>query len=71
MNEQDQALGVILVLAALYLLPTFIAMGRSHHNAGAIAALNILAGWTALGYLAAFVWCLTSVKPKSNDPLDF
>ena len=49
------------VLAA-YLVPTIIAMGRSHHNRWAIGALNLLLGWTALGWIAAFVWSLTSVR---------
>ena len=50
----------VLVLIALYLVPTFIAAMRHHHNVVAIAALNILLGWSFIGWIAAFVWALTS-----------
>ncbi len=46
-----------------YFIPTIVALVRKHHNAGAICALNILLGWTVLGWIAAFVWSLTAVRP--------
>ena len=58
----DVVAGLLLfvLLAALYFLPTIIAGTREHMAAGAIFALNLLAGWTALGWLAALVWSLNS-----------
>jgi uncharacterized membrane protein HdeD (DUF308 family) len=53
-------------LAMLYALPTFVAWRRGHHNAGAIAALNVLAGWTVVGWIGALVWALTNRPPQ--DP---
>jgi hypothetical protein len=47
----------------LYLLGTLIAVGRRHPNTPAIAALNILLGWTFLGWAAAVVWSLTRFDP--------
>jgi hypothetical protein len=44
----------------IYFLPTMIAQSREHRQAGAITALNILAGWTAIGWIVSFVWALTS-----------
>jgi len=32
---------------------------RRHHNRVAIFALNLLAGWTAVGWIIALVWALT------------
>ncbi len=56
----------VLVIAFLavsvYFLPGAIAKNRHHHNAGAIWALNILLGWTMLGWIGALVWALTAVK---------
>jgi membrane protein CcdC involved in cytochrome C biogenesis len=46
----------------LYLLPTFVAMGRHHHNALAIGILNLLLGWTFVGWVVALVWSCTSAQ---------
>lgn len=48
------------VLACAYLLPTLLAVRRSHRQKAAIAAINILIGWTFLGWAAAFAWALTN-----------
>ena len=45
---------------ALYFLPTIVAWRRNHKNAGAIFALNLLTGWSGLGWVAAIVWSLTA-----------
>ena len=49
----------ILTIAALYFLPTLIARRKRHRNTVAIFALNLLAGWTALGWIVSIVWALT------------
>jgi hypothetical protein len=46
-----------MALVALYFLPTFIGFRKA--NAGAIFALNLLLGWTLLGWVGALVWALT------------
>ena len=58
-------LGVLVLLGiAIYLLPVSIAASRSHPNTMAIAALNILLGWTMLGWVASLVWALTAVDRR-------
>jgi Superinfection immunity protein len=65
----------LLVSVFIYILPTIIA--RNKKNIGAIAALNILLGWTILGWVAALVWALTKEQqetiivsmPQSSAPL--
>jgi len=49
----------------IYLAPTLLAWNRSHHNQFAIFLLNLLLGWTVLGWIAALVWAATSPPPKS------
>jgi hypothetical protein len=58
------AVAVILGLLIGYLLPSMIASARNHHNASAIWALNLLLGWTFLGWVAALVWSLTAVREE-------
>ena len=50
-------------LIAAYLVPTGIAVARKHPNAGAIAALNILLGWTVLGWIISIIWAFTASSP--------
>jgi hypothetical protein len=57
---------LFVVLLFLYFAPTLVAAKREHHNTGAIAALNILLGWTILGWIAALIWSLTSPPPQTS-----
>lgn len=47
----------------LYVIPTFVAWRRGHPNLAAIAAVNLLAGWFLLGWVAALAWSLTAIEP--------
>jgi len=49
-------------LALLYMLPTIIAAVQQRTNTGAIAALNVLLGWTFIGWVVALVWAMTKGK---------
>jgi hypothetical protein len=54
-------------LVAFYLLPAFVAGFRNHPNTAAISALNLLLGWTFLGWVAALVWSLTAIQEGSKE----
>lgn len=47
----------------LYFLPSWFANRRHKRNATAIGVLNLLAGWTIIGWIAALVWALTEDAP--------
>ena len=52
---------IIWVLAAvggvlLYMLPSVVARIRNHRAFGMILLLNVLVGWTFVGYVACMVW---------------
>lgn len=57
-------MGVIylIILGAIYIAPIIVARVREHPNYGAIAALNILLGWTFVGWVASLVWALTNQR---------
>jgi hypothetical protein len=44
------------VYVVVYFIPTWIALIRRHNNALAVFMLNLLLGWTCLGWAAAAVW---------------
>jgi hypothetical protein len=63
-HTTGQTLGsTVLLAAALYFAPTFVATSRGHYITGAIFALNLLLGWIVLGWIAALIWSLTYVDP--------
>jgi hypothetical protein len=57
------AILLLIVLALsllLYFLPSVIANRRGHPNRTPIFVVNLLLGWTFLGWVAALVWSLTA-----------
>lgn len=61
MNDYSSLNGFMLlaVLLVLYLIPSAIAYRRWHRSYKAIVALNILLGWTFLGWVICLVWSLS------------
>jgi hypothetical protein len=55
-----------LVLIAFYLLPTFIAAGRNHHNMWSILLMNLLLGWIIIGWVVALIWSVSAVRGKDE-----
>jgi len=48
---------------ALYFLPTFIACGRGLYSRFGIFLLNLFAGWTFFGWIAALIWAIAAPPP--------
>ena len=44
---------------ALYLLPTIVAVARGKKNILGIVLVNVLLGWTFIGWIIALVWACT------------
>lgn len=59
-SEVIPGLVILAVGAGLYFLPAVIAAARGHHQAGAIFVLDLLLGWTLLGWIVAIVWSFTA-----------
>ncbi len=59
------ALAVIAL--ALYFVPSFIAVNKNKRNKNAIFALNLLLGWTFVGWVVALVWSLMREAPNSGE----
>lgn len=55
---------ITLVPLLLYFMPWLIALIRGHHDTTAIFFLNLLLGWTFIGWVIAFIWSLTSVRRR-------
>jgi T4 superinfection immunity protein len=47
---------MLIIVVFIYLLPTIIAFGRDHRRRMDVAVVNILFGWTLIGWFACFFW---------------
>ena len=58
-TEVREGFAIIAALVAIFFLPTINAVLRQHNNAVQIFLVNILLGWTFLGWVVALVWSTT------------
>jgi hypothetical protein len=58
---------VLGLLFVPYWIPTLIAFVRHHPSAGGIAVLNLLLGWTFIGWVVALVWALSDNSPRAGQ----
>ena len=61
-----------IVVLTIYFLPAIVASARLHRQTMAIVVLDLLLGWTLLGWIAALVWACTAdtrpPKPATSTP---
>ena len=57
---------LIIFPLAVYLIPTIIALIRRQSNMVAIILIDILAGWTLVGWIIALVLSVTTPREKST-----
>jgi len=47
---------MLMAIALIYMLPTIVAYGREHPRRQDVAVVNILFGWTLIGWILVFLW---------------
>jgi hypothetical protein len=47
----------------MYFLPSIIALARSKRDIAGILLLNILLGWTVIGWIVALIWAVKTDVP--------
>lgn len=57
-------LAIIAAVFALYFLPLIVAYCRDHPNTLGIAILNIMLGWTLIGWVVALIWAVLQERPR-------
>jgi hypothetical protein len=53
---EAQEMILIVIAMVIYFLPSIIAMVRKNTQTLAIFILNLILGWTGLGWVGALVW---------------
>lgn len=63
MNENSGGgLVLVLIVFAVYFLPSLVALARHHHQVGTVFVLNLFLGWTLVGWVVAFAIAASAVK---------
>jgi len=60
---------IVFVLAPLYFLPFIVALVRGKRNSLAILLLNLLLGWTLIGWVGALVWAVLVESPTPTESM--
>ena len=57
---------LLVIALLLYFFPSCVAFGEHHKQRTAIFVLNLFAGWTFVGCVAALVWAFTEWRHTPN-----
>ena len=58
---------LLLLLLGGYFLPAIIAGARHKRNIAAIFAVNLIFGWTVIGWFVALIWSVAYESPKESQ----
>ena len=64
--DRFETLLVLIAIVVVYFFPAMVAARRNHHQNNAIFMLNLLLGWTVIGWMAAFIWAVSAVRRKTE-----
>ncbi len=62
-----QHLLILLIFIPSYFIPTCIALSRKKSNTLSIFALNLLLGWSLIGWAGALIWALSNKEGNQNN----
>ncbi len=54
-----EGLFFLIIILALYFLPSMIAYNRKVKSIGSLVVVNIFLGWTFIGWVVALAWSFT------------
>ena len=55
---------ILLLGTLMYLVPSIVAIVKKHPQKTAIVVLNVLLGWSIIGWVCALVWALVKISPE-------
>jgi hypothetical protein len=65
-----QTLIILIVILAIYLVPTIIAFSREHSNATGVMLVNIFLGWSLIGWFGALIWSVQVAKSEKIKQIE-
>jgi uncharacterized membrane protein len=64
------ALWILVIVAAIYFAPTWVAFNRGHHQRGMVAVINTFLGWTLLGWVIALAIAVSAKREPAKAAND-
>jgi Superinfection immunity protein len=60
---------MIILVALVYFVPTFMALNRWHRHGHPMRVflINLLTGWTVIGWFAALLYCAAGEKKRDRQ----
>jgi Superinfection immunity protein len=58
---------VLIVILPISFAPTIVAFVRKHRAKWLVFLLNLLSGWTGIGWIAALVWAIIGKAGPEED----
>lgn len=68
MRLGPQELLVLLVMVPIYFVPLIVAAARRHRSLLGVGLLNVLAGWTFVGWVGALIWAIVGESSTAVAP---
>jgi hypothetical protein len=62
-SSESTSVALVLVLLALYIVPSIVAVVRNVPNVGSVIVINALLGWTLIGWVVALAMAVRTVPP--------
>lgn len=59
---------IILGIGVAYMLPAILAIRARHRSTAAIIIVNVLFGWTMIGWIAALIWACSTPSAPVGQP---
>lgn len=60
----------MILILIFYIIPSIVALTLKKKNSIYIILLNLVLGWTVLGWIGALVWAIASPKNGDVNPKD-
>jgi len=60
LKDGIEGIFLIMIVAGLYFAPVIVASSRRHRNTTPIFLLDLIFGWTGIGWIAALIWSFTA-----------
>jgi hypothetical protein len=64
--ERWIAFAILFPVAIFYLLPSYVAVLRGHDRAVVATMVNVLLGWTIVGWVGVLIWSFTRWRSRQS-----